>query len=58
VGYGRPDAPDPVGNHYGWFERVDRGVYRLSPGAVDGLAQWPRVADAKRALLPAEVVRP
>jgi hypothetical protein len=57
-GTGVRTLPILSANHYGWFERVDRGVYRLSPGAVDGLAQWPRVADAKRALLPAEVVRP
>jgi len=24
-------------NHYGWFERIDRGVYGLTPGGAEGL---------------------
>lgn len=28
---------------YGWFERVERGIYRITPGGLGGLAQfdWP-----------------
>lgn len=28
-------------NYYGWFERVRRGVYRLSPAGVEALEQYP-----------------
>lgn len=28
-------------NHYGWFERVKRGVYRLHPRGKEALAQYP-----------------
>ncbi len=27
-------------NHYGWFERVSRGVYRLTGAGSDGLKHW------------------
>ena len=27
-------------NHYGWFTRVERGVYALSPKGRQGLADW------------------
>lgn len=27
-------------NHYGWFERVQRGIYRLTPAGSDGLVHW------------------
>jgi len=27
-------------DHYGWFERVERGVYGLSAGGRQGLADW------------------
>lgn len=27
-------------NHYGWFERVSRGVYRLGEGGAQGLKDW------------------
>ena len=42
-------------NAYGWFERVDRGVYGLSAHAVTDLAAWPALktkyfARARRAL--------
>ena len=28
-------------NHYGWFERVNRGHYRLSPRGLRELDEWP-----------------
>ncbi|WP_076396437.1 DUF2161 family putative PD-(D/E)XK-type phosphodiesterase [Rhizobium sp. RU33A] len=28
------------GNVYGWFERVDRGVYGLTPAGLEALARW------------------
>lgn len=28
-------------NVYGWFERVERGVYRLTPDGQAALTQWP-----------------
>ncbi|TDK41287.1 DUF2161 domain-containing phosphodiesterase [Antarcticimicrobium luteum] len=27
-------------NHYGWFERVDKGIYRLTPAGAEGLVHW------------------
>lgn len=27
-------------NHYGWFERVERGVYALTPAGAAGLKHW------------------
>lgn len=27
-------------DHYGWFERVARGVYALTPAGAAGLSQW------------------
>lgn len=27
-------------NVYGWFERIDRGVYRLTPAGLEALARW------------------
>ena len=36
------------GNAYRWFERVDRGVYRLTSTGATGLADWPAVADRAR----------
>jgi hypothetical protein len=33
-------------NHYGWFERVDRGIYRLSPVGRDGLRYFAEAVKA------------
>lgn len=33
-------------NHYGWFERVDRGIYRLSPAGGDGLRYFAEAVTA------------
>ncbi|WP_170440568.1 DUF2161 domain-containing phosphodiesterase [Ruegeria arenilitoris] len=27
-------------NHYGWFEKVAKGVYELSPSGAEGLKHW------------------
>ncbi|OBZ94852.1 hypothetical protein ADU59_13625 [Pararhizobium polonicum] len=29
------------GNVYGWFERVERGIYGLTPAGAEALARWP-----------------
>jgi hypothetical protein len=31
------------GNVYGWFERVERGVYGLTPAGLEALARWQQV---------------
>ena len=31
-------------DHYGWFERVEKGVYMLTPKGVEALADYGRVA--------------
>ncbi len=33
-------------NHYGWFERVDRGIYRLSPAGGGGLRYFAEAVTA------------
>ena len=36
-----PDAPKILqGNVYGWFERIERGVYGLTDGGRAALAHW------------------
>jgi hypothetical protein len=38
-----PDAPKILLNNvYGWFDRVERGVYRLTSDGVAALARWPQ----------------
>jgi len=32
-------------DHYGWFERVDRGVYALTPKGLASLEDWPEGGD-------------
>lgn len=39
-----PDAPKILqGNVYGWFERVERGVYTLTDAGRAALLRWPAV---------------
>ena len=40
-------------NHYGWFERVRRGHYELSPKGLGGLKEWAEALS----VLPAHVAR-
>jgi hypothetical protein len=38
-----PEAPKILlRNVYGWFDRVERGVYSLTPDGVAALARWPQ----------------
>jgi hypothetical protein len=38
-----PDGPKILlHNVYGWFSRVERGVYALTPDGVAALARWPQ----------------
>ena len=40
-----PDAPKILlRNVYGWFFRVERGVYGLTPEGTTALARWPQAA--------------
>lgn len=39
-------------NHYGWFERVDTGIYWLSPKGQDALAEYEAELEAIRDLYP------
>ncbi len=42
---GAPTATTLMRNdHYGWFERVEKGTYALTPKGVEGLAHWGEVA--------------
>lgn len=51
VGTGERTLTVLRGNAYGWFERVDRGVYALTPGGEHGLTEWASMAERKRAAL-------
>jgi hypothetical protein len=36
-----PDAPKILlSNVYGWFDRVERGIYKLSDAGQSALVQW------------------
>ncbi len=38
-----PEAPKILlRNVYGWFVRVERGVYGLTPAGISALARWPQ----------------
>ncbi|WP_454813232.1 DUF2161 domain-containing phosphodiesterase [Labrys neptuniae] len=38
-----PDAPRILnGNVYGWFERVEKGIYGLTPAGREALERWPQ----------------
>jgi hypothetical protein len=40
---GMPDAPKILrDNVYGWFARVERGLYELASAGRDALARWPQ----------------
>jgi hypothetical protein len=40
-----PDAGNILrGNVYGWFERVEKGVYALTEGGRQALQRWPQTA--------------
>jgi hypothetical protein len=49
-----PNAPSILlRNVYGWFSRVQRGVYELTPEGASALARWPQpVMAAKSAFAP------
>jgi len=39
-------------NWYGWFNRIERGLYQLSPEGALGLARWqPKALTPKEASL-------
>ncbi|MGF6159785.1 hypothetical protein M2267_005057 [Ensifer sp. KUDG1] len=46
----RPVAPDAakilLSNVYGWFEKIDRGVYALSEQGAEALRRWPPLETA------------
>lgn len=35
-------------NHYGWFDRIDQGVYRLNKKGRDALLQYPKIVEYYR----------
>jgi hypothetical protein len=44
-----PDAPQILlRNVYGWFSRVERGVYSLTAEGIAALARWPQPPAAPR----------
>lgn len=47
-GTGEKTLPILSANHYGWFERVDRGVYALSGRGARDLARYPELSRAYR----------
>ena len=56
-----PDAPKILlHNVYGWFERVERGVYKLTDAGRAALKRWPQqpsiAASAAKAALPSKEI--
>jgi len=47
VGDVRKDVPEAgkilLSNVYGWFERLERGVYGLTDAGRDALVRWPQL---------------
>jgi hypothetical protein len=44
-----PDAPTILlRNVYGWFVRIERGVYALTQAGTAALSRWPQVAETPR----------
>jgi hypothetical protein len=44
-----PDAPKILRrNVYGWFERVERGIYALTDGGRAALTRWPEQVTQRR----------
>lgn len=45
-----PDAAKMLlSNVYGWFVRIERGLYGLTPAGIEALARWPQPAIGERA---------
>ena len=44
LGTGPKTTPILSSNHYGWFRRVDRGIYELTPTGHAELAAYPELA--------------
>jgi hypothetical protein len=38
------------GNVYGWFERIDRGIYGLTATGAEALIRWPAAANSEDAV--------
>ncbi len=43
-------------NHYGWFERVKRGVYTLHPAGKKALKQYPDLAEHFRLIVEEKII--
>lgn len=43
------------GNVYGWFERIDRGIYALTAAGMEALIRWPQERKEPESIEPAEI---
>lgn len=43
------------GNVYGWFERIDRGIYALTAVGMEALIRWPQERNEPESIEPAEI---
>jgi hypothetical protein len=43
------------GNVYGWFERIDRGIYALTAAGMEALIRWPQERNEPESIKPAEI---
>jgi hypothetical protein len=43
------------GNVYGWFERIDRGIYALTAVGMEALIRWPQERNEPESIKPAEI---
>lgn len=48
LGTGHKTQSILASNFYGWFERIDRGIYALKPQGAAELNQWPEIAGRHR----------
>ncbi len=58
LGTGERTTPILAGNYYGWFQRVERGIYRVTPQGTQGIRTWPELWQRSLALLAARIDAP
>jgi hypothetical protein len=53
LGTGEKTGPILAANHYGWFERIERGVYDVSARGREEIREYPEIVARARAELDA-----
>ncbi|MBD3648040.1 MAG: hypothetical protein HUJ31_11455 [Pseudomonadales bacterium] len=55
LGTGKRTLGILANNHYGWFQRVERGVYRITDQGLKDLEDYPELRQRSRALIDASL---